>query len=116
MANTYEFGLATKQNPVDTGIENARNTLEDSLPGHFKISDNDFSTVSKILREIWDENLESKKIKEEFASPLFELVALTQFYRIQNGDGLWDKVELERLTDSIWEIIERWLKPSTPKK
>lgn len=116
MTNDFTSGTSTRQHPVDTGIENAKNNIEEASFGETKVADEDFEDLKKILTEIWDQNSQTSKIPDQFAPALFELVALTQFQRIKDGNTLWDKEELEKLVDSIWEIIERWLKPSTPKK
>ena len=111
MANHGDETQKTKQQPVDAGIENAKEQIEEASSGEFKVDDDIFSELQTTLREIWEEREQNNKIPEEFASALFELVALTQFQRIKDGNQLWDKAELEKVVDSFWDIIKRWLTP-----
>jgi len=105
----------TKQHPVDLGIENAKEQIEDAYSGGFEVPGDYISYLQKNLREIWEEKSEEEQIPEEFASPLIELVALLQFHRIKDGEPLWDAVELEKVMGSIWEELKKWWKPSKPK-
>lgn len=113
----YLFGQAsTKQHPVDSGIQNAKEKIDEATFGGFSVSDDDVAKLSTLLREIWDDNQQSEKIPEEFMPAIFEIIAHTQFKRMyENDEELWDKAELERAINTIWEIIERWLKPSKPR-
>ena len=115
MAKNYDFELPIKEHPVDSGVNKAKNSIETNSLEEFEISDKEFSEVKNVLQQIWDENPKSKEIPEEFEAVFFELIALIQFQRIKDGNQLWDKAELERLTASIWEIIEKWLRPSSPR-
>jgi len=116
MASQHYFGVSTQEHPVDTGVENAKTKIETSFREKFTVSEDDVSKITRFLREIRDANTKPVTIPEEFESLVFELVALTQFQRIKEGNAPLDKSELEKLTASIWEIIERWLKPPDPKK
>ena len=106
----------TKQHPVDTGIENAKKQIEEASRGVFKVSEDSVNSLQRILREIWEKKITDRKIPEEFIPALFELVALVQFHRIKDGKPLWDKVELEKLVDSIWDRLKEFLNPPTPTR
>src|SRR5665213_1510304 len=108
MANQEYMYEKSKQQPVDSGIENAKEKIEKSPSGGFKVSDIDFSHLRRILREIWEEKKQAEQIPEEFASTLFELIALAQFQRIKSDNVSWDRVELENLFETIRTIIKRW--------
>lgn len=112
MPADYDYDEPTQLNPVDTGVENAKRNIE--VDG-FEIYAGEYEKVRESLAEIFAQNRRTGKIPEQFVPVLFELIALIQFQRIKDNSPLWDKAELERLTASLWEILERWLNPSRPK-
>ena len=115
MATQEHMYAKTKRHSVETGIENAKERIEEASPDGFKVDNDDFSEIKGVLTGIWETRFR-EEIPEEFASAIFELVAVAEFNKIKNGNPLWDEAELETVINSIWEKIRELFRPSPPQR